>query len=158
MAQFFTKLTGINPFTVELTRQAGHLYPSLNSKEYNAVNDIKHITQPVIALQNNQPWHGEFVDATVIFPNYLSKYKRPSYYSIGGLRKRYSLDNLHLETGQYIQAFYQNETPGNRIPADQFVTGTTSGEKCLYLFKGNYDLEIKDGDGKLVRKTQIKVQ
>jgi hypothetical protein len=158
MAQFFKELTGIDPFTVELTEQTEHIYQFLNKKEFNAVNSLKHITQPVIALQNNQPWHGEFVDATVIFPNYLSRNKRPSFYSIVGLRTRYSLERLKLETGQYVQAFYADEKPGRRTPADQFVIGGPSSEKCLYLFKGSYDLEIKDGDGNLLRQVAITVE
>ncbi|MES2111308.1 MAG: hypothetical protein V4577_21310 [Bacteroidota bacterium] len=157
MAQFFKELTGIDPFTVELTRQAGHLYAELNTKEYNAVNNLKHITEPVIALQNNQPWHQDFVDATVIFPVYLSKYRRPSFYSIGGLRKYYSLNKFGLKDGEYIQAFYKNEKPGNRIPADQYAANVTSGERCLYLFKGEYIIEIKDPAGNLLRKNEVTI-
>lgn len=153
MAQFFKALTGIDPFTVEVTRQVEHLYPQRNTPEFNAVNDLKHITTPVIAIQDNQPWHGQFVDATVIFPKYNIAGKRPSFYSMGGLRKRYSLAGLNIRRGEYVQAFYANEKPGNRIPADQFVCG--DGDESLYLFKGNYIIEVKDANGKLLRKGAV---
>jgi hypothetical protein len=157
MAQFFKEFTGIDPFTVELTRQVEHIYAQRNSKEYNAANFIKHISSPVIAIQNNQPWHTGFVDASVIFPIYRSKYKRPSFYSIGGLRKRYSLDNYKLKDEEYVQAFYKDEKLGNRIPADQYVAGVISGERCLYLFKGDYIIEIKDAAGNLLRKSEVTI-
>jgi len=156
MAQFFKEFTGIDPYTVELTRQVEHLYPQLNHKEFAAVNKFKHITKPVIALKDNTPWHGEFVDATVIFPQYLVKGKRPSYNSIDGLRKFYSLDSLHLKIGQFVQAFYDNEKPGYRIPADQLVI--SDSENCLYLFEGKYSLEIKNGEGALIKKDIINIK
>jgi len=156
MAQFFTEVTGINPFTIETTRQVEHLYPQLNSKEFAAVNHFNHITKPVIALSDSGPWHGNYVDATIIFPQYLVKGKRPVYNSINGTRKLYSLAGLHLKQGQFVQAFYANEKPGQRIPADQVVIG--DDESVLFLFKGQYSLEIKDGDGVLLQKKVIKVR
>ncbi len=121
MAQYFKEFTRIDPFTVELTKQVEHLYPQFDEKEFISVNKFKHIQKPVIAIQDNKPWHGKFVDATVIFPTYIVKDKRPSFYSINGLRKFYDLNNFHLRSGQFVQAFYSNEKPGNRIPADQLV-------------------------------------
>ena len=155
MAQFFTEITGINPFTIETTRQVEHLYPQRNPREFAAVNYFNHISSPVIALNDSGAWHGKFVDATVIFPQYLVKGKRPVYNSIGGMRKLYSLDSLHLKPGQFVQAFYVNEKPGQRIPADQFVVG--DDENVLYLFKGQYDLEIKNGEGQLLEKKVINI-
>jgi hypothetical protein len=155
MAQFFTELTGINPFTIETTSQVEHLDPQRNPKEFAAVNNLTNITNPVIALNDSGVWHGQFVDATVIFPKYLVKGKRPVYNSIGGLRKLYSLADLHLKPGQFVQAFYVNEKPGQRIPADQFVVG--DDENVLYLFKGQYDLEIKNGEGQLLEKKVINI-
>ncbi|MDN5288401.1 MAG: hypothetical protein JWR38_4675 [Mucilaginibacter sp.] len=157
MAQYFKEFTKIDPFTIDLTRQIEHYYPQLESKEFTAVNRLKKIKEPVIALQNNKPWHGNFVDATVIFPRYLTKGGgRPSFYSINGSRIFYSLNALHLKPGQFVQAFYSNESPGNRIPADQLVIGKQSNG--LYLFNGNYNLEIKNDNGHLIRKTTIAVK
>ncbi|MCO5947086.1 hypothetical protein [Mucilaginibacter flavidus] len=156
MAQFFTELTGINPFTIETTRQVEHLDPQRNPKEFAAVNNLTHINRPVIALNDSGAWHTQFVDATVIFPQYLVKGKRPVYNSIGGMRKLYSLDSLHLKPGQFVQAFYGNEKPGKRIPADQFIVG--DDEYVLYLFKGQYSLEIKDGNGVLLEKKTIEIK
>lgn len=156
MAQFFKEFTGIDPFTVELTRQVEHLYPQYNTAKFNAVNNLKHINVPVIAIQDNQPWHGDFVDATVIFPKYLILNKRPYYYSISGLRKPYDLAGLSVNNGDYVQAFYANEKPGNRIPADQFVAG--EGKRYLYLFKGNYIIEVKNAAGNMTRKATVNIK
>jgi len=155
MAQYFREFTGIDPFTVDLTKQIEHLYPQYEEKEFIAVNKFKPIQQPVIAMKANRPWHGEFVDATVIFPVYSVKGKRPSFYSINGSRKVYNLNNLHFKPGQLVQAFYSNETPSNRIPADQLVIGNDSNS--LYLFKGKYILAIKSSDGLLIKEYIINV-
>jgi hypothetical protein len=157
MAQYFKEFTKIDPFTIDLTRQIEHFYPQLNSKEFAAVNRFKKIEEPVIALQNNKPWHEDFVDATVIFPRYLKKGgERPSFYNIGGLRKLYSLKALHLKPRQFVQAFYADEKPGNRIPADQLVVNKHANG--LYLFKGRYWLEIRNNKGALLNKTIITVK
>jgi hypothetical protein len=155
MAQFFREFTGIDPFTVELTMQVEHLYPQLEQKEFISVNKLRHIQQPVIAIQNNKPWHSEFVDATVLFPTYIAKGKRPSFYSFGGLRKFYNLNRFHLKSGQFVQAFYSDEKPGNRIPADQLVINNEING--LYLFKGRYVLVIKNNEGTLTKEHIINV-
>ena len=155
MAQYFSELTSINPFSIDLTRQIEHLYPQLDEKQFTAVNNIAHIKEPVVALQNNKPWHGEFVDVTVLFPRYLAEGSRPSFYSINGLRAFYSVKQLHPKQGQLIQAFYADEKPGNRIPADQFVF--RDNNDGLYLFKGKYFLDIKDKNGVLVKESVIKI-
>jgi hypothetical protein len=156
MAQYFKEMSGIEPFSIDLTSQIEHLHPQLDEKEFTAVNNLAHITYPVIALKNNQPWHGRYVDATVLFPHYLSGDKRPSFYSIDGLRAFYSIKKLHPKTGQLIQAFYADEKPGARIPADQFVF-SNNGEG-LYLFKGKYLLDIKDKNGILIKESAVDVR
>jgi len=153
MAEYFTQFTKIDPFTIDLTQQIEHYYPQLENKEFTAVNKLKRIKEPVIALQNNQPWHKGFVDATVIFPRYLAKTGRPSFYNINGSRELYNLNALHLKPGQFVQAFYIGEKSGNRVPADQLVTNKQNNSLCL--FNGDYSLEIKDNKGRLIRKTII---
>lgn len=153
MAQYFKQITGINPFTVDLVQQTEHLHPQLNTKEFNAVNRLVHITAPVVALQNDKPWHEKFVDADVIFPEYLKAKVRPSFYSNNGLRKQYDLNKLGVKPFQLVQAFYANEIPGKRIPADHLIIGP--GNNQLYLFKGSYELEVKDGRGVLLKKAPV---
>nr|WP_067063315.1 hypothetical protein [Mucilaginibacter sp. L294] len=154
MAQNFKRLTGIDPFTVDLVKQTEHLLAQLNTKEFNAVNRIAHIKEPVVALQNSKPWHGDFVDATVFFPEYLKETARPSFYSLGGLRKPYNLTIIGVKPGQFVQAYYSAEKPGKRIPADQMITSNT-GSQLLYMFNGGYEIEVKDKNGTLLKKKTV---
>lgn len=155
MAQFFKEMTGINPYTVETTVQLEHFYPQMDHKEFVAVNRLSKISKPVIALKGDEPWHGDFVDVTVIFPKYLNKGSRPSYLSLDGRRKFYNVGGRGIKPGELVQAFYANEKPGQRVPADQFIAGNQN--EGLYLFKGKYELEIKDDNGNLLRSTKIVV-
>lgn len=151
MAEYFRQFTGIDPLTIDQTRQVEHLYPQLDEKEFISVNTLLHIGVPVVAIKDHKPWHGKFVDISVIFPQYLKEGRRPSFYSIAGMRKRYNLQYLHLKPGQFVQAFYANEKPGTRIPADQLIIG--NADKYLYLKSGKYKLTIKDSEGKLLRES-----
>ena len=154
MAQFFKEMTGIDPLTIETTQQVDHF--GLRQKEFAAVNETTKISNPVVALENNKPWHSDFVDITVIFPEYLKENGRPSYLSLNGRRKFCKLNSLKTKPGQLVQAFYARETPGIRIPADQFIF--ENQKDGLYLFKGKYELEIKDENGNLLKSTRIEVK
>lgn len=156
MAQYFKQSTGINPFTVDQTRQIEHLYPSVDAVEFITVNHLLHIKEPVIALKDGKPWHGTPVDATILFPEYLASGTHPSFYSIGGLRKRYALKTKHLVPGQFVQAFYANEKPGARIPADQLIIH--KGINFLYLFSGTYLLQVKNQGGTLLQEIKAIVR
>jgi hypothetical protein len=153
MAEFFKEFTGIDPLTVDLTKQTERFYPQFEEKEFLSVNKYKRIQQPVVALKNNKPWHGNFVDVTVIFPVYKNARQRASFYSINGTRAFYNLREFHLRVGQFVQAFYNNEKKGNRIPADQLVIG--DGNNGLYLFKGKYVLNIKNQEGLLIKEYTV---
>ena len=155
MAQYFKEFNGIDPFSIELTRQVEHMHIQFDEDQFLVVNKFKHIKRPVIALKDGKPWHTDFVDATVIFPAYLVNNKRPSFYSINGLRTRYNLNKLHLKSGQFVQSFYSNEKPGKRIPADQLII--SKGENILYLFKGKYILAIKNKNGDLIKEHKISI-
>ncbi|PTR00787.1 hypothetical protein C8P68_10114 [Mucilaginibacter yixingensis] len=156
MAQYFKQFTGIDPLTIDQTRQVEHLYPQLDEKEFISVNTLLHITGPVVAVKDDRPWHGKFVDISVIFPQYLKQGNHPSFYSIGGMRKPYGLQYLHLKPKQFVQAFYANELPGNRIPADQLVV--EKADDKLYLRRGKYTLSIKDNEGKTIKELMIVVK
>lgn len=80
---------------------------------------------------------------------------RLSFYSIGGLRTFYNLSSFHLKQGQLVQAFYSCEKPGNRIPADQLIV--TNKNTWLFLFKGKYDLIIKNKSDVLKKNYIINV-
>lgn len=153
MAEYFWEMTGVEPFSIDQTAQIEHFYPQREEKEFAAVNSLKQIKKPVVAIKNGKAWHGKFVDVSVIYPRYRHKKHRPSFYQIGGLRYPYEVDDINLSNGYIVQAFYKNEEPGIRIPADQLVIGKKKGE--LYLFPGDYILEIKDELGILKKKREI---
>lgn len=155
MTEYFWEMTGIEPFSIDQTVQTEHFYPQREEKEFAAVNSLKQIKKPVVAIQNGKVWHGRFVDVSVIYPRYRNKKHRPSFYQIGGLRHPYEVDDINFPDGYIVQAFYKNEEPGTRIPADQWLIGKKKA--VLYLFPGTYFIEIKDELGTLLRKTEVRI-
>ncbi|QNL51647.1 hypothetical protein H8S90_08775 [Olivibacter sp. SDN3] len=155
MGQYIKQITGIEPFAIDQTKEIEHFYPQLETKEFTAVNNLRQISRPVIAMNDGKAWHGEFVDVSIIFPRYRGE-ARPGFYQIAGLRKPYKVKFEQLTQGQTVQAFYANEAPGWRIPADQYLV--SDKDNVLYLFPGRYHIEIKNSDGEILVKEEVIVK
>lgn len=154
MAQFVEEITGIEPLSIDQTVHSEHYYPQFATKEFLAINQAEDMRRPVVAVKGNRVWHGKFVDVSVIHPRYrVDPNRRPSFYKLNGLREPYDLSFLDLDEGRTVQAFYSEDTSGERIPADQLQANHE--DHVLYLFPGQYTLEIKDKDGNLLSKKAI---
>ncbi len=157
MAEYFQDITGIEPLSVDQAIHSEHYYPQFDTKEFSAVNQSLNILRPVVAVKGADIWHGRFVDVSVIHPHYRKdRTRRPFFYELNGLRKSFDLSSLALGEGRIVQAYYENEAPGKRIPADQI--GGAEVNRVLYLFPGRYELVIKSPDGKLLDRRSVKVE
>jgi hypothetical protein len=64
--------------------------------------------------------------------------------------------DTHDQKGLFVQAFYADEKHGHRIPADQLFIKTR--KEFLYLKPGNYILEFKNTNDKIVNTKRLTVR
>jgi hypothetical protein len=170
MAQFFQKMTDIDPLTIDQTLMNEHQEPKLEDPRYAALTESRNIQVPVVAVQNGQAWsHSSEVDITVfhpryskrtsIIPRYQDKSNRPAFYMLHNQRRPILLSRepgktpfpseLIPASTRMILAYYKNET-GQRIPADVIELKKDQPESILFLYPGSYEVEYLNGDGKRI--------
>ncbi|MFU1857340.1 hypothetical protein ACK8HY_10005 [Sphingobacterium sp. NGMCC 1.201703] len=155
MAHFFREMTNIDPLTISQSKHIEQYHPELETAEFRTVHKFGSFNDPVVALKNDTAWHDKFVDISIFYPRYLVPDKRPTYLTVGGLRKAVTLRTRKKEQGLFVQAFYANEKTGHRIPADQIFIKKPAEQ--LYLRPGKYMLEFKNSNDKIVKKEPIQV-
>lgn len=170
MAQFFQKMTDIDPLTIDQTLMNEHHESKLEDPRYAALTESRNIQVPVVAVQNGSVWsHSSEVDMTVfhpryskrasIIPRYQDKSNRPGFYLLHNQRRPILMS---LQPGQsafpselipantsMILAYYKNET-GNRIPADVIELKKDQSETILFLYPGSYEVEYLNQKGKRI--------
>lgn len=176
MAEHLFKLTGIDPLTVEQTMLIPHPSADHDHPYYTAVMEKLHPTEPIVFVQpSGKPWSlRPGYDVSVFFPPGQMRRGRPTWLTLGGLRKPYFVSGDRPCKNDWpclVEARYADEGP-DAIPADRMLfdpppqpapfhdrirpaQGATSGE--LYLRPGSYILTFTDQDNHTLEKRRIKV-
>ncbi len=157
MGEFLADFTGIDPLSISQSQHMEHIEPKLESKEFRAINNLGDINKPVVAVLADSVFHDQYVDISVISPRYIDPTDRPAYLKLNGTRKPYEVDIADTQEGNLIQAFYDKGVgTGHRIPADQLIVRPKGN--TLFLFPGDYNLEVKDSSGDIIRKRSISIR
>ncbi len=158
MAEHLHKLSGIDPLTVEQTT----LFPHQSAKDdypyYTQVMQKLRPTEPIVFVnKTGKPWALRAgYDVSVFFPQQHYRRGRPTWLSLGGLRKPYfvSGERCNQSFPCLVEARYADEGP-DAIPADRLVLdpvplGAVTSERVsngfimpvsdLYLRPGKYRL------------------
>jgi hypothetical protein len=174
MAEFFQKISGIEPLCIEQTMLIQHGRSGQDHPVYLAVTQATALTQPTVFVgADGKPWTlkpGAY-DMSVFFPPGDSNQRRPSWLSLGGLRTRYPVnsDLCHNVTPCLVEARYADEGD-DAIPADRTLIrvvaeggltgnrvvsqhGEAQGE--LYLRPGSYRLSAMDERGHTLSGSEI---
>ena len=152
MALAFWRLSGIEPLTIDQTDMTEESNFGYGRVIYQAYMQKYVLTEPSIALINNNPVNvtdKDLYDLCVIHPPTVFQDGRPTWLSLGGRRLptyvKPSTPSVFL-----VQAYYQNEidnndnTPWQLVPADQtYITGSKKSY-LLYLKKGKYKIFFRD--------------
>jgi hypothetical protein len=176
MAEHFHALSGIDPLTVEQTVLIPHGSGFMDHPYYSAIVQSLHPTAPVVFVDSlGKPWSlRPGYDVSVIFPETKERDGRPTWLTLGSLRRPYEVDG-DLCQGRFpclIEARYADE--GNdSIPADRLVLDTiplmmigdvqvTTSNAArptseLYLRPGRYRLSATDQSGRVLYGGTIKV-
>jgi len=162
MAEYLHKLTGIDPLTIEQTMLFPHQVSQDDHPYYKEVIQSLHPTEPTVFVDKaGKPWTlRNGYDVSVFFPEQQFQLGRPTWASLGGLRKSFlvSGDRCRHDYPCIVEAHYADESPDS-IPADVLVLdpvplSATQDDRILfnksepngmlYLRPGKYRLTYTD--------------
>jgi hypothetical protein len=169
MAEFFRKISDIDPLTVEQTMLMQHARPDQDHPFYRAVMQAQHPQEPsVFVAPDGKTWtlKPDKYDMSVFFPQYDVVKQRPNWLTLNGMRTMYPVSG-DLCKNQFpclIEAKYADEgddavaadrTVLNVVdvnsPADQrILSGVSQTQSRLYLRPGNYHLKTTDRSNRLM--------
>ncbi len=164
MAQHFRRITGIDPLTIEQTMLVPHDKSTSNHPYHAAVMQALAPAQPIVFRDGDgRPWSlkdGAY-DISVFFPDETVQRGRPTWATIGGLRKPYQVSGALCDS-QYpclVEARYEGDGD-DAIPADRVVIEWIGKDAVasdivressdnapladLYLRPGRYRLMVRD--------------
>jgi hypothetical protein len=177
MAEHLAKLTNATMLSIDQTSMYPHPDSGGDHPYYTAVMDRIKPEAPIVFVDTKgKPWSlRPGYDVTVFFPRETLVLKRPTWLTLGGLRRArmVSGDDCRARYPCLVEARYSNEGP-DAVPADRLLLdvtpiavslsgvaaysstqGVPSGQ--LYLRPGSYQLSfIVDGD-KVVHKGTVTV-
>ncbi len=176
MGEFFAKISGIDPLTIEQTMLIQHARPDQDHAYYLAVMQALHPQQPsVFVASDGKTWTlkpGKY-DMSVFFPQYQVVKQRPNWLTLGGMRTMYPVagDSCRNQFPCLIEARYADEgddavaadrTVLNIVdpntPADQrILSGHTQTQSRLFLRPGNYHLRATDRNNRALLERDISV-
>jgi hypothetical protein len=174
MAQHFSKLSGIDPLTVEQTMLIEHPTGTENHPYYHAVIDSLHPKAPIVFIDGaGKPWSlkPKAYDVSVFFPPDEIHDGRPTWLDLGGLRTAHFLSGGACQDTFpcLIEARYSKEGD-DAIPADRLVLDPTAGAErlqdrlvqrrpqthgSLYLRPGSYRVTGQDSNGRVLFRQDI---
>ena len=175
MAEHLRKLSGIDPLTVEQTM----LYPHPSARDdhpyWTAVMQQLHPPAPIVFVdQAGKPWSlRPGYDVSVFFPPEILRRGRPTWLSLGGLRRPYfvSGDRCDHSYPCLVEARYANEgadaIPADRLALDPVPLNATTSDRIsngliepngeLYLRPGKYTLTWTAADSRVLFQQDIRI-
>ena len=176
MGEFFKKVSGIDPLTIEQTMLIQHARAEQDHPYYAAVVQQLKPTQPsVFVASDGKPWtlKPDKYDISVLFPTYEVVKQRPNWLALGGERVVYSVGS-EMCRNQYpcmVEAFYAGEDDA-AVAADRTVlnvidaqspenqrvlAGHGQTQSRLFLRPGSYRIKVSDKSNRQVLSRDITV-
>ncbi len=151
MAEYFKRISGIDPLTIDQTTMMDFGDDKYTYPYYDLHKDkLNGEVMVLFSDKKNSFWSlFEGYDIMVFSPSPKMQNGRYSFYSINNTRKEYYLEGDKTLDVFFVQAFYENEK-GNNIPADQ--TYFNYNKALLHLRPGKYRLLFYDKNGNLLKK------
>jgi hypothetical protein len=175
MAEFFQKMSGIDPLCVEQTMLIPHRLTDRNHPFYSAVTQAQQLMQPTVFVDGDKAWtlKPKQYDISVFFPPSAYSQQRPSWANLNGMRVKYQVTG-DLCRGQFpclIEARYADERD-DAVAADRALLsvpqdsgtlerGVTFHEvqpNRLFLRPGKYRLTATDRNNHVLSTTDIVVE
>jgi hypothetical protein len=176
MAEFFQKISGIEPVCIEQTMMMQHARPDQDHPHFAAIVAGAHLPGPTVYVgADGKDWTlkpGQY-DASVVFPPQNSDTGKPAWAALGGQRVPYPV-NGEVCRGVLpclIEARYANEgddaIPADRVrlaPSDSLglsdsltVVTNHDAKGELFLRPGSYRVSSSDAHGHVLFTRDITV-
>jgi len=174
MAEFFQKMSGVDPLCIEQTMLIPHALTDRNHPYYSAVTQAQHLAQPTVFVSGDKTWvlKPKQYDVSVFFPPGSSSQQRPNWANLGGLRIKY-LVNGDLCRGQFpclVEARYADEG-SDAVAADRALLSVPQESSSierqatirevppsrLFLRPGKYHLTTTDRGNRVLSAADIVV-
>jgi hypothetical protein len=175
MAEFFEKMSGIDPLCIEQTMLIQHARPDQDHPYYTAIVDAFHMSWPIVFVDGKQTWtlKPKEYDLSVVFPSYPHNDMRPDWLALGGLRTPYPVagDMCRGRFPCLIEAHYANEgddavaadrvllnimQPGTDM-ADRVQTDPGTVKSRLFLRPGKYRINALDRSNRIITSREVTV-
>ena len=175
MAEFFQKMSGIDPLCVEQTMLISHALTDRNHPYYTAVTQSRQLTQPTVFVNGDTAWtlKPKQYDISVFFPPTTTFQQRPNWAALGGLRSEYKVSS-DLCRGQLpclVEARYANEhddavaadralisVPKESSSLEQQATAHDVPPSRLFLRPDKYRLTATDRNNRVLGVSEIVVE
>lgn len=163
MAEHFMRISGIDPLCVEQTMLFGRINAEDNHPYWTRVMQTLHPQQPIVFENvSGKPWSlrpGEY-DVSVFFPQQQLEEGRPTWLSLGGLRRPYSVSAID---------FCSNNVPcivearpitwsHTAVPLDRLVLKRPGEMRDLWLEPGRYRVTARDRGNGILHSVNIRVE
>jgi hypothetical protein len=176
MAEYFRRISGIDPLTVDQVVLIPHPDPTHDHPYYTPVMQKLAPDRPLVFMdKDGKPWALRAgYDVSVFFPPPVLRRGRPTWLALGGLRKPYAVHGVDVCKDEYpclVEARYADEgddaiaadrlafdPPPRYAKADDGLRpagGASVGE--LYLRPGRYRLLSTDAQGRVISRRSITV-
>jgi hypothetical protein len=175
MGEFFHKISGIDPLTIEQTMLIKHARDDQDHPYYKAVVHAHQLEVPSVFESGGKTWTlkpGEY-DMSVFFPPDPPANQRPDWLRLGGLRVPYGVGS-ELCSAHFpclVEARYANEgedaiaadrvvlnvVDPNAPAASRFLSGHGVATGRLFLRPGKYRLTAIDKNGRSLFARDIEV-
>jgi hypothetical protein len=175
MAEFFEKMSGIDPLCIEQTMMIQHSRPDQDHPYYTAIVDAFHMSWPIVFVDGKQTWtlKPKEYDMSVVFPSYPRNDMRPDWLALGGLRMPYPVagDMCRGRFPCLVEARYANEgddavaadrallniiQPGTDM-ADRVQTDPGTVKSRLFLRPGKYRINALDRSNRIITSREVTI-
>lgn len=175
MAEFFEKMSGIDPLCIEQTMMIQHARPDQDHPYYTTAINALHPAQPIVFVDGDKTWtlKPKQYDLSVVFPSTPRTDQRPDWLTLAGLRVPYPVTG-DMCRGRFpclVQARYAGEGDDavaadrallNVIQAgadlaERVVVDHGSAQSRLFLRPGKYRITATDRSNRIItsRETTI---
>lgn len=175
MAEFFKKVSGMDPLCIEQTMMIQHARPDQDHPYYSAIVNALHPARPIVFVDGKQSWtlKPKQYDLSVIFPSAPRNELRPDWLKLDGLRVLYPVSG-DMCRGHFpclVQAYYSDEgadavaadramlnVVDPNAPADErLVVNHGSAQSRLFLRPGKYRITATDRDNHILTSREVTI-